>query len=84
MCLAQGPQRSVAGEEFTGVFVCGFILISINNKVKKSTILYKIVQVKDEYSSDFQKYCIFVSMPTIFGCIILMFQRYFTDRLCNF
>ena len=58
--------------------VCGFISISINNKVKNSTFLNKIVQGRDDHSMNFQKYCIFVSMTTSFGCII---RRYFTDEI---
>ena len=45
------------------------------------TFFNKIVKGKDEHAMDFQKYCIFVSMTTLFGCIILTFQRYFTDEI---
>ena len=42
----------------------GFIAISINNKEKKSTFLYKIDQEKGEYKSEYKKHCILVSMTT--------------------
>ena len=48
------------------VFMCGFILIHINNKVKISTFLYKIDHKKGENYNEYKKYCIFVSMTTSF------------------
>ena len=33
--------------------MCGFILISVNNKVKKSTFLYKIDHENGEYMSKY-------------------------------
>ena len=35
--------------------MCGFIAISINNKVKNSTFLYKIDHEKDVYKSENKK-----------------------------
>ena len=49
------------------VFMCGFISISTNNKVKKKQhFFYQIDQENGEYKSGYQKYCIFVSMTTSF------------------
>ena len=45
--------------------MCDFILISINNKVKK-TFPDKIDHEKGEFKSEYQKYRIVVSMTTSF------------------
>ena len=46
--------------------MCGFISISINSEVKNATFLYKTDHEKGEYKSEYQKYCVFVSITASF------------------
>ena len=46
--------------------MCGFIIIFINNKVKKSTFLYKMDHEKGDYRVNIKNTAFFVSKTTPF------------------